>query len=344
MKKEEVEDVYKGLNPAQKTAFLLITLGQRWATEVMRFLKEDEVKQISYWINQMHYVPQEINEKIVKEFYGKLVNKASLGSSGGKDYLFDILNSIMGDEKAIELIDDLGQSEESDVFRVLRKIEPSQLAAYLIQEQPQTIALMLSYLQPKRAASIIRELPDEMKAEVMFQMAKLQGTDPEVIETMDNALRASLGAVADGKQMEIVGGVKVVAEILNNLDQVSNKLIMSEINDRDLDLAVEIKELLFVFDDVATLDDKSVQLVLKEVPQEDLIIALKGASAAVKEIIFRNMSKRGAEGIQDELAFMGPIKGSTITEVHKKIVNIIRKLEEEGKVYIQKGGEDDVVS
>lgn len=344
MKKEEVEDIYKGLNPAQKTAFLLITLGQKWATEVMRFLKEDEVKQISYWINQMHYVPQEINEKIVKEFYSKLVNKASLGSSGGKDYLFDILTNIMGDDKAIELIDDLGQSEESDVFRVLRKIEPSQLAAYLVQEQPQTVALMLSYLQPKRAASIIKELPDEMKIEVMYQMSKLQGTDPDVIETMDEALKVNLGAVADGKQMEIVGGVKVVAEILNNLDQVSNKLIMSEINDRDLDLAVEIKELLFVFDDIATLDDKSVQLVLKEVPSEDLLIALKGANAAVKEIIFRNMSKRGAEGIQDELAFMGPVKGSTVTEVQKKIVNIIRKLEEEGKVYIQKGGEDDVVS
>lgn len=344
MKRQEVEDIYKNLNPAQKAAFLLITLGQRWASEVMRFLKEEEVKQISYWINQMNYVPQELMEKIIKEFYVKLSKKMSLGSSGGREYLHETLSLIMGDDKANSLIEDLGHHDENDLFRVLRKIEPAQLAAYLVQEQPQTIALMIAYLNPKRSAAIIAELPRSMKSDVIYQLATLQGTDPDVVQTMDSALKESLGALAEGAKMEKLGGVQMVAEILNNLDQPSSKVVMEEIQDRNMDLAIQIKELLFVFSDIVLLDDKSVQLLLKEVPQEDLLVALKGSNSEVKEKIYRNMSKRGAEALEDELAFMGPIKASQVSEVQQKIVNIIRKLEEEGKILVAKGGADDIIA
>jgi len=226
MAEQTTEEIYRDMSSVQKAALLLIALGQRWATEIMRVLKPDEVKMLSYWINRMAYVPQELTERIIRDFYERLVRKTSLASSGGREYLLDILGGMMGEARARELVEDLSTQEEQDVFRVLRKIEPKQLAAYLKQEQPQTVALLLSYLDPSSAASVIGSLPEDRRVDIIVRLAKLQETDPEVIAAMERTLTDSLGAMATGTKAKKMGGPKIVAEILNNVAREMEKEIM----------------------------------------------------------------------------------------------------------------------
>lgn len=341
-----LEESYKQMTREQKAALLLIALGQKWATELMRLMKPDEIRRISYWINRMAYVPQELTERIIREFYDKLVAKTSLASSGGKDYLMDILVGMMGESRAQDLVADLSHHEESEVFKILKRVEPKKLASYLKQEQPQTVALMMSHLDPPRAASIISELPQESQIDVMVKMAKLEEADPEVVAAMEETLSESLGSMAvSGKQSKKVGGAKSVAEILNNFGRDREKGIMDRISEIDMTLAADIKELMFVFADLVLLDDKSIQTVLKEVDQADLVVSLKGASDAIKEKVFKNISKRQVDTINDELSFMGPVKSSTVQASQQKILNVVRRLDQEGKVLIQgKGGGDDIIS
>lgn len=345
MPETSIDDALKAMPNAQKASLLLIALGQKWATEIMRLLKADEVKKISYWITRMDHVPQELTERVIKEFYERLVRKTSLASSGGRDYLLEILSGMMGESRAKEVVDDMAQQEDNDVFAVLRRGEPKQLAAYLKQEQPQTVALMLSHVDPKRAADIIAALPEAMQIEIVMRLAKLEETDPDVVAAMEKTLTQSLGAMTTGKRMQKVGGPKMVAELMNYIPREAEKTLMEKLGEKDFDLANAIKDLMFVFADIVLLDDKSIQAVLKDVDQADLLMAMKGASASVREKVFKNISKRQADTINDELAFMGPVKASVVNEAQTKIINIIRKLDQEGKILIQgKGGSDDVIA
>ncbi len=346
MAEQEVLDTsFKQMSNAQKTALLFIALGQKWATGILRSLRAEEVRKISYWINHISYVPQEVTEQVIREFHERLAKKTSLATTGGADYLLDVLGNIMGESKAQDLIDELSDSEEHEVFRILRVVDPRQLAAFLKQEQPQTVSLMLSYLDAQRASAIIEQFPEEVQVDIVTRMANLEETDQDVIAAMERSLNQSLGGMMTGKKMKKVGGPKAVAEILNNLDGEAEKAIMEVISEKDFDLAAQIKDLMFTFADIILLDDKSIQTVLKDVEQPDLVLALKGANDAVKEKVFGNISKRQADTIEDELSFMGPVKSSTVQGSQQKVVNIIRKLDEEGKILIQgKGGGDDIIA
>ncbi len=341
----DVDVVYRSLVKPQKAALLLIALGQKWAAEVMRHLKEEEVKKISYWIGQMSYIPQELTERIIKEFYSRLTRQSSLSSSGGRAYLFDVLTDIMGKEKASNVLEELTAPKQYEAFQVLKKIDSKQLAAFLKQEQPQTVALMLSFLEPMHAAKIIAALPKELQAEIVIRLARMEEADPEVVAEMEKSLTESLGPLATGKAMSKIGGVKIVANILNSIGRVSEQYILEQITEKDFDLAASIKELMFTFDDMILLDDKSLQLVLKDIAQDDLIVALKGSTEKARDKVFRNLSKRQVETITEELSFLGPVKASVVQVAQQKIVNVIRKLDEEGKILIQgKGGGDDIVT
>jgi len=345
MAKMSVDEVYQEMSAPQKAALLLIALGQRWATEIMRCLRPEEVRKVSYWINRMDYVPQEVTERIIKEFYERLVRKTSLASAGGRDYLLEVLSGLMGESRAQELVEQLAEEESTEVFRILKQVDPRKLAGFLKQEQPQMVALLLSHIEAGRAGLIISALPEEVQFEVLLRMAKLEETDPEIISAMERSLTKSLGAVLSGAQPKKMGGTKMVAEILNAVPQQRERELMESISEADFDLATEIKDLMFVFADVVLLDDKSIQAVVKDIDQADLVMSLKGANDAVKEKIFRNLSKRQVDTINDELAFMGPVKASTVAQSQQKIVNVIRKLDAEGKILIQgKGGADDIIA
>jgi flagellar motor switch protein FliG len=345
MPPQNTEETYKQMKSEQKAALLFIALGQRWASAIMRQLKPEEVKKIAFWINKMNYVPQEITERVIREFYEGLAKKTSLASTGGKDYLMDVLGGMMGQAKAQDLIDELHETEESQVFRILTKVDPRQLGAYLRQEQPQTIALMLSYLEAGRAGAILQHLTPETQVEVIYRLATMEDSDPDIIAAMERSLHQNLGEMATGRNKREVGGPKTVAEILNNLPQAMEKAAMEALSERDFDLASKVKELMFVFADIVMLDDKSIQTLIKEIDSADLTLSLKGANDSVKDKVFKNISKRQAETIAEELSFMGPVKASTVQEAQQKIINVIKKLDEEGKILIQgKGGGDGIIA
>lgn len=345
MAKLSVDEIYKDMGAPQKAALLLIALGQRWATEILRCLRPEEVRKVSYWINRMDYVPQEVTERIIKEFYERLVRKTSLASAGGREYLLEVLSGLMGESRAQELVDELAEEESSEVFRILRQVDPKKLAGFLKQETPQMVALLLSHIEAGRAAPIVSALPVEVQFEVLMRMARLEETDPEIIGAMERSLTKSLGAVLTTSEPRKVGGAKMVAEILNSVSQERERELLEQLSEQDFDLATEIKDLMFVFADIVLLDDKSIQAVVKDVEQPDLVMALKGANDAVKEKVFRNLSKRHVETINDELAFMRPVKASVVNVSQQKVVNVIRKLDAEGKILIQgKGGADDIIA
>ncbi|MFT4551630.1 MAG: flagellar motor switch protein FliG [Chlamydiales bacterium] len=344
MQNDKIEEQFKALGSPQKAALLLIALGQKWATEIMRLMKEEDVKKVAFWINRMSYVPQELTERVVREFYSKLTKKTSLGSSGGSEYLQTVLSGMMGESKASDFVHNLINKEEYEIFSVLKKVDPKQLAAYLQQENSQTVALMLSYLDSERISKIIASLPEEMQTEVIMKIAKLEESDPELVPRIEAVLAENLKGLALEKDVQKMGGHKMVADILNSIGAPLDKAILEQITEEDFDLATAIKDLMFVFDDILLLDDKSIQTVLKEVDNEDLVVSLKGANEEVREKIFRNISKRQVEMISDELAFMGAVKASVVQGSQTKIVNIIRRLDEEGQVLIQgKGGGGDEI-
>jgi flagellar motor switch protein FliG len=340
MRNKDMDMMYKQLSSPQKTALLLISLGHKWATEILRLMKENEVRKVSFWINRMSYVPQELTERVVRDFYAKLMKKTSLGTTGGEEYLFNILSGIMGEDNASKLVQELVAKEEYEAFSLLKKIDVKQLAAYLKQETPQTIALMLSYIDPQRSANIVSSLPTELQTDVIMKIAKMEETDPDIVSRIEGVLSENLASF----EIKQVGGRKMVADILNTIGRGLEKTILEQLTEKDFELATEIKDLMFVFDDIVLLDDKSIQKVLKEIEQDDLIVALKGANEEVKDKVFKNISKRQTELIADELAFLGAVKASVVQGAQQKIVNVIRRLDEEGQILIQgKGGGGDEV-
>lgn len=346
MRESEIEETYKALSSPQKAALLLIALGQKWATEIMRLMKESDVKKVSYWINKLNYVPQELTEKTIRDFYASLTKKTSLGSSGGSDYLKNVLSGLMGESRAEEYVHELINKEEYEIFSILKKVDPKQLAAYLQQENPQTVALMLSHVNSERSAKIIAALPEEMQMAVIMKIAKIEESDPALIGKIEAVLTENLKGMTLEKDIQKMGGTKVAADILNTMSSPMDKTILERITEEDFDLATAIKNLMFIFDDMVLLDDKSIQTLLKEVENDDLVLALKGANEEVKEKFFRNISKRQVEMISDELAFMGAVKASVVQEAHQKIINVVRRLDEEGQILIQSkgGGGDEVFS
>ena len=271
MAERDINALYQSFNCSQKAALLMIALGQKWATEILRLLKEEDVRSISYWISNLKHVPRELTEKVIKDFYARLSNNSSVAVSGGRDYLYNVLMGIMGEAKARELVEELSTQEEYEVFRILKKIDPSQLAAYFKNERPQTIALMMGYLDAGKAGAIIQSFDEDLQKDVVMCLAKMEDSDPEIVEAMEQALAESIGRMASDRSMRKVGGNQVVADILNNMTGGSEKQVLDKISDEDFDLAASIKDLMFVFNDIVLLDDKSIQTVLKEVEQDDLL-------------------------------------------------------------------------
>ena len=251
---------------------------------------------------------------------------------------------MMGEEKASSAVDSLITQEQYELFKILKKVDPKQLGAYLKKESPQAIAVMLAHVDSDRSGAILSALPQDSQIKVLLAMARLEESDPEIVTAMEKALTEDISSMTSGPGMKKTGGAQAVAKILNSMSASDNKFLMGEISEEDFELASDIKDLMFVFEDLILLEDKSLQVVMKEIEQSDLILSLKGANDTVKDKIFSNISKRQVESINDELAFMGPVKSSAVKQAQQSIVGVVRKLNEEGKLLIQsKGGGDDAI-
>ena len=334
-------DKGSSLSGRQKAAILLLGLGEDVAASVLQHCSEFELQQLSQEISHLGDIPGEVTENIAREFADTVGHKAVF--SGGRDYLRNILVKTMGENKADNFLDKVRDSLRHKPFGNLAHVDGKVIASFIRNEHPQTVALILAHLDPEQAAEIISLLPEGIQGDIMLRIASLEAVPREMIDeietVLDDELKTTGGMASVG-----LGGIEAVAEVINNLDKNTETAIMSVIEENDPDLADEIRKLMFTFDDLINVDDRGIQAILKEINNEDLLLALKSALEEVKEKIYRNMSQRAATMIQDDLEALGPVRLTDIEKAQQGIVKVARKLEEEGKIIIaSKGGGGDVV-
>jgi len=325
----------------EKAAMLLITLGHEKSAEIFKHLKEDEIEQLTLEIANIRTVTPEEKEKVLEEFYQICLAQEYI-AEGGIGYAREILEKALGTQKAVEVINKLTVSLQVRPFEFVRKADPSQLLNFIQKEHPQTIALVLAYLKPQQASTILSALPQEKQADVARRIATMDRTSPEVIKEVERILEKNLSSLVT-EDFTAAGGIQAIVDILNNVDRGTEKYIMETLEIEDMDLAEEIKRRMFVFEDILTLDNRSIQRFLRDVDNNQLAIALKGSTEEVKNVIFANMSKRLAEMIKEDIEFMGPVRLKDVEEAQQKIVNIIRKLEDAGEIVISRGGGDEII-
>ncbi len=331
----------RGLTGKQKAAILLISLGPEVSAQIFKHLKDEEIEQLTLEIANIGKVKKEDKEGIISEFHDLLVAKEFI-SSGGIDYAKEILEKALGNQKAIDIINRLTATLQVKPFDFIRKTDPSQLLNFIQSEHPQTIALIIAYLAPDQAAAILSALPPERQADVARRIAIMDRTSPEVIREVERLLERKLSAVVS-EDFTSAGGLQNIVEILNRVDRTTEKTIMESLEIQDPEMAEEIKRLMFVFEDIVQLDDRAIQQVLREVDSKDLALALKGASEEVSAKVQRNMSKRAADMLKEEIEYMGPVRLRDVEDAQQRIVNIIRKLEEAGEIIVARGGGDEII-
>ncbi len=329
------------LKGKQKSAILLISLGQEIASEVFKHLKDDEIEQLTLEIARLHKVDAETKDAVYNEF-NELMMAQQYISQGGINYAKELLQKALGESKALEIITKLTSSLQVKPFDFIQRTEPSQILNFISSEHPQTIALIISYLSADKAGQIISELGPEKQADIARRIALMDRTSPEMIREVERVLERKLSSVV-GQDYTSTGGIDALVEILNNVDRGTEKTIIESLEDQEPELAEEIKKRMFVFEDIILLDDRGIQMVLRGVDNKDLSLALKGSSEEVKEKILKNMSKRAAETLREDMEYMGPVRVKDVQDAQQKIVNAIRKLEESGEIVIARGSEDDMI-
>ncbi|MBQ7972783.1 MAG: flagellar motor switch protein FliG [Lachnospiraceae bacterium] len=325
----------------QKAAILLISLGPEKSATIFKHLKEEEIEELTLEIANTRSVTPQIKDTIINEFYEVCLAQQYI-AEGGIGYAKELLEKALGPEKAIDVISRLTASIQVKPFEFMRKTDASQLLNFIQDEHPQTIALILSYLGPAQSAMVISALAPERQSDVAKRIATMDRTSPDVIKEVEKILESKLANLVN-QDYTIIGGVDHVVEILNTVDRGTEKHIMETLEIEDPELAEEIRKKMFVFEDILLLDDRAIQRVLRDVDNNDMAIALKGANEEVQNVIFNNMSKRLAVMIKEDMEFMGPVRMKDVEEAQQKIVNTIRKLEDSGEIVISRGGGDEVV-
>jgi len=327
----------------KKAAILLISLGTETSAEIMRQLPESYIQKISYEIANIDYVnPDEIDE-IVTEFL-EMAQAREYVIDGGVEYARNLLNMALGAQRAKEVIDMLNQIQLRErPFDIARKADPQQLTNLLLNEQPQTVALILCYMQPDKAAMILSQFSIEKQSEIAERVGTITRTTPAVIEKIEKVIETKFSNFVDN-ETESVGGVHTLVEILNSVGRSTEKNIISMLEEKQPDLADEVKANLFTFEDIVGLERGDVQKVLREVDNDQLALALKGVSEDIKQFVFQNLSSRAVENLQEELQFMGPARLSAVEEAQQKVVSVIRRLDEVGEIYLRRGEQDAIIS
>jgi len=331
------------LTGPKKAAILLLALGEDAAADVMKNLEESEIQQVGYYMRRFTDVSTEELDIVLEEFYrNSVMSEEGVSISSSPDFVKNALTKALGADKAKELSDNLRAGEEEAGLDALRFAEPIMISNYIRNEHPQTIALILSYMNNvEQSSTVLRELPESVQADVLYRMAVIESIPPGVVSEMNEVLTEEMKTA--GRMATSVGGVEPVAEILNSVDKATETRILTSIEETNPDLAEQIRELMFTFEDMALIDSKQMQIVMKDVDQADMVLALKTASDAVKELIFSSMSSRAAEMVRDDLENLGPAKLSDVEAAQQKIIKVVKKLEEDGSIVIAGAGGGDVV-
>ena len=325
----------------EKIAVLMVTLGNDIAAEVYKKLDDATIELITLEIANLRKVSPEVKLEVMKEAQEILMAREFM-AKGGVEYARDVLERAMGPERAQNLLARITASLQVRPFDFMRHTDAQQILSFIQGEHPQTIALILSYLEPPQAAMILSGLPPNMQAEVAKRVARMDRITPEVLREVERVLERKLSTVM-GQDFTVAGGIDAVVAIINSADRTTERNIMEYLEENDPELAEEIKKRLFVFEDILRLDDRALQRVLREVDLKELGLALKGATEELKTKFFKNMSKRAAEMLQEDMDYMGPVRIKDVEESQQKVVNIVRGLEEQGEIVIASGGEDELV-
>jgi flagellar motor switch protein FliG len=326
----------------QKAASMMVYLGSEKSAQLFRHLNDEEIELLTLEISGVRSVPPELINELLYEFYGMCLANNYIGA-GGISYAREVLEKAYGKEKTMEIISRISASLQVRPFDFLNKAEPSQLFNFIQGEHPQTIALILAYMDAAKAALILSSLPAERQADVAKRIAIMDTTSPDIIKDVERVLEHKLSALGP-QEMVVAGGVQSLVEIINRVDRGTEKAIMETLEIQDPELAEEVKSLMFVFEDIIMIDDRSIQRILREVETQDLALALKGGvSQEVSNKIFSNMSSRAAEMLHDDIDFMGPVRLRDVEEAQQKVVNVIRRLEETGEIVVARSGGDEVV-
>ncbi len=329
---------FEKMSGLEKSALLLNVLGNSVTAQIFKKMKDNDVKRLVSAMGQVTKVPIPAVKSVLEAFYTEIAEEDTLifGHAQGREFVL----STLGEERAKTVLGQLSVLEVTRTLEALELVDPRTLANFLVNEHPQTVALVLAHLDPAKKCGVLKRLPDSIQTEVVLRISNLDFISPNLIAEVDEVLKqelATLGSI-DTQQL---GGVQPIAEMLNVMDKTSEQNIMARVEEKDPQLAEEIRKLMFVFEDLVYIDDRGMQMVLKEVPNDKLVIALKTAPEEIREKIFRNISKRAADLLREDLEAMGPTKLSDVEVAQQEMINIAKKLEAEGKIVISRGGESD---
>ncbi|OIJ09900.1 flagellar motor switch protein FliG [Anaerobacillus arseniciselenatis] len=331
----------KELSGKEKAAILLISLGPDVSAQVYKHLSEEEIEKLTLEIAGVRKVDSSMKEEVIEQFH-QLAMAQDYISQGGIGYAKNVLEKALGESEAMDIINRLTSTLQVRPFDFARKADAGQILNFIQNEHPQTIALILSYLESVQAGQILSELPQEMQADIAKRIALMDSTSPEIINEVESILERKLSATVT-QDFTKAGGIEAVVEVLNSVDRSTERTILDALEIQDPELAEEIKKRMFVFEDIVTLDNRSIQRVIRDVENEDLQLALKVANDEVKDVVFKNMSQRMAETFKEEMEFMGPVRLRDVEEAQTRIVAVIRRLEEAGEIVIARGGGDDII-
>lgn len=322
----------------RKIAVVLMAMGAETSSRLLKqFFNEDEIEKITYEISQMANVSENVRHQIMKEFL-ELAEAQKFMLNGGIKYARELLDKTVGTQRAKEILNRLMEINKKIPFAALRKVDPKRLVSIIADEHPQTVALILGYLDPTQASVVMAALPDDMKADIAKRIALLEQVSPEVVDEVEKILERKLSNIYQSDYKK-AGGITALVDILNRVDRTTERYILNELESQDSDLVEEIRQRLIVFEDIISLDDVSIQRILKDVDYKDLALALKAANDAVAKRIYNNLSQRIKEMIKAEIEFMGPVRVKEVEEAQQKIVKILRNLEEAGEIVMGRGGE-----
>jgi flagellar motor switch protein FliG len=329
------------LKGREKAAILLVALGPEAVAKAYHFIDDTTIELVTLEIANLRKVTPDVKLDVLKEAQ-ELIMAHEFMTQGGVDYARKLLEQALGAEKAQDILRRITASLQVRPFDFVRHTDPQQLLSFIQNEHPQTIALILSYLAPEQSALVLSGLPPGSQWDVARRIAKMDRITPEVLREVERVLERKLSTVM-GQDFTIAGGVDAVVNLINRVDRGTERNIIEALEEQDPELAEEIKKRLFMFDDIGGMDDRSLQRVLREVDLKDLGLALKGASEDLRQKFFKNMSKRAADMLKEDMDFMGPVRVRMVEEAQQKIVNVVRALEEAGEIVIARSGEEELV-
>ncbi len=319
-----------------KAAVLMVALGPEAISRIYKHMSDEDVEALTLEIARLGRIPSEMRRQVIGEFYEMCMAREVI-AEGGVDQAKLALEAAFGKERAAEILSKVLQALQIMPFDFLKKADMTQLITFLRDEHPQTIALILAHIAPNQAATVLSGLPQELRAEVAHRIAIMDRTPPEVIREVERVLERKMASAMTSQAFTDVGGVKSLVDVLNWVDRTTERTILESLSESSPDLADEVKNLMFVFEDINTLDDPSIQKVMREVDSKELALALKGVGEEVQNRIFKNMSERAANNLREEMEFMGPVRLKNVEEAQQRIVGIIRRLEEAGELVISRG-------